>query len=106
MDDRAHARLRARARILKAMAHPTRLFIVEQLAEGPRCVCELQRGVGADISTVSKHLTVLKAAGLVSDERRGNQIFYALQAPCVLRFLGCIEQAARQQARAQLALVS
>ncbi|MBN1268906.1 MAG: winged helix-turn-helix transcriptional regulator [Kiritimatiellae bacterium] len=65
-------RLRNRARILKALAHPSRLLMVEELAGGEKCVCELQAAVGADISTVSKHLAVMKRAGLVQDgEIRG-----------------------------------
>lgn len=80
-----------RAVILKALAHPSRVLMVEELADGERCVCELQRLVGADISTVSKHLAVLKRAGLVDDERRGVQVYYRLLSPCVLRFFDCVE---------------
>lgn len=85
------ARLEARARVMKALGHPTRLFIVEELARGERCVCELQAMIGADISTVSKHLSVLKSAGLVLDDKRGAQVFYTLRVPCVLSFFGCVE---------------
>ena len=56
MDRITRRRLEERAGVIKAMAHPTRLFLVEQLATGERCVCELTDGVGADISTVSRHL--------------------------------------------------
>ncbi|RPJ48319.1 MAG: transcriptional regulator, partial [Candidatus Latescibacterota bacterium] len=54
--------MEARARIIKAMAHPTRLFIVDELARGERCVCDLAEMVGADVSTVSKHLSILRNA--------------------------------------------
>jgi ArsR family transcriptional regulator len=84
-------RLEQRARILKAMAHPSRLLMIETLAEGERCVCDLQAQVGADISTVSKHLAVLKQAGLVSSEKRGLQVFYRLLSPCVMNFFSCVE---------------
>jgi ArsR family transcriptional regulator len=80
-----------RARIIKALAHPTRLFIVDELSKRERCVCELRAMVDADMSTVSKHLAILKAAGIVSDEKRGNQVFYSLRVPCVLRFFDCVE---------------
>ncbi len=80
-----------RANIIKAMAHPVRLFFIEELARQERCVCELTEMVGLDISTVSKHLSVLKNAGLVVDDKRGNQVFYRLQTPCILNFFGCIE---------------
>ncbi len=85
------ARLGLRARVIKALGHPTRLFIVEELARGERCVCELQAMIGADISTVSKHLSVLKAANLLADDKRGAQVFYSLRVPCVLSFFGCVE---------------
>ncbi len=81
----------ARARIMKAMAHPTRLFIIEELSRGERCVAELTGMVDADISTVSKHLSVLKQAGLVIDEKRGTSIYYHLRIPCVMDFMGCVE---------------
>ena len=91
MNAKMRARFEARARVLKALAHPTRLFIVDQLVRGERCVCNLTEMVGADISTVSKHLAVLRAAGIVQDEKRGNQVFYRLRCPCVTDFFGCVE---------------
>ncbi|MCC6857742.1 MAG: winged helix-turn-helix transcriptional regulator [Bryobacterales bacterium] len=90
MDRKTRTRYEARARIIKAMAHPTRLFLVDQLSQRERCVCELTEMVGADISTVSKHLSLLKAAGIVTDEKRGTQVFYSLRVPCVLRFFDCV----------------
>ena len=84
-------KLERRATILKALAHPSRLMMVDELANGERCVCELQELVGADISTVSKHLTVLKKAGLVESEKRGLQVFYTLLSPCVMNFFTCVE---------------
>jgi len=83
--------LEARAKVLKAMAHPSRLFIIEELEKGERCVCELTEMIGADVSTISKHLSVLKQAGLVVDDKRGNQVFYQLRVPCILNFFGCVE---------------
>lgn len=80
-----------RANIIKALAHPVRLFFVEELAAHERCVCELTAMVGLDISTVSKHLSVLKNVGLVRVDKRGNQVFYRLRTPCILNFLDCVE---------------
>ena len=58
------SRYEARVRVVKAMAHTTRMFIVDELSRaGERCVCELTEMIGADISTVSKHLAILKNAG-------------------------------------------
>lgn len=91
MDRLTHDRYQRHARVFKALGHGTRLFIVRELGRGERCVQDLQQLVGADMSTVSKHLSVLREAGLVRDERRGNQIFYSLAAPCVLEFMTCVE---------------
>jgi len=101
MDAGTQARLKARARIVKAMAHPTRLFIVDELSRGERCVCELTEMIGADMSTVSKHLSLLKAAGIVQDDKRGAQVFYSLRVPCVLRFFSCIEAVIEADAKAR-----
>ena len=81
----------ARAKIIKAMAHPSRLFIIEELDKKERCVGELTEMIGADASTVSKHLSILKNAGLVSDEKRGNSIYYTLRCICIMDFIGCVE---------------
>jgi ArsR family transcriptional regulator len=105
MDSRTQARLEAQARIIKAMAHPTRLFIVETLAEREHCVCELTEMIGADTSTVSKHLSVLRAAGIVQDEKRGLQVWYTLKVPCILSFFGCVEKVQRLSAKEQLAVI-
>jgi len=85
------SRIKTNAGIIKALAHPSRLFIVEELSRGERCVCELTDMIGSDVSTVSRHLLVLKNAGIVRDDKRANQVFYNLRTPCILNFLGCIE---------------
>jgi ArsR family transcriptional regulator len=106
VDKKRH--LDARARVLKAMAHPSRLFIIEELEKEERCVCDLTEMIGADMSTVSKHLSVLKQAGIVTDDKRGNQVFYQLRVPCILNFFGCVESVLESQAEehaANLAVV-
>jgi ArsR family transcriptional regulator len=87
----------ARAKILKALAHPTRLWIARQLSDGEHCVCEFVDAVDVDFSTVSKHLTVLKEAGIVESEKRGKQVFYRLKIPCVLKFMECIDAVIQTQ---------
>jgi ArsR family transcriptional regulator len=91
MNARIKTRYVAKAGIVKAMSHPTRLFIVDRLARGELCVQDLTAMVGDDISTVSKHLSVLKNAGIVADVKRGAQVYYSLRCPCVLDFFSCIE---------------
>lgn len=99
MDKKRKSLLDARAGVLKAMAHPTRLFIIEELEKEERCVCDLTEQIGADISTVSKHLSVLRQAGIVTDDKRGNQVFYSLRVPCILNFFGCVESVLESSAR-------
>jgi ArsR family transcriptional regulator len=92
---------RAGADVFKALGHPSRLLIVDELSRGERCVAELTSLIGTDISTVSNHLAVLRNAGLVNDERRGQQVFYSLGAPCVTNVFHCLEElrAAREEKR-------
>lgn len=85
------ARYKSQARIIKALAHPTRLFIVDELARGERCVCELTDMIGVEMPTISRHLSQLKHAGILDGEKRGAQVFYRLRVPCVLNFFKCVE---------------
>ncbi len=94
--------MEGRARVMKALAHPSRLFIVDELSRGERCVRELTEMIGADVSTVSKHLSVLKEAGLVLDDRRGVQVYYRLRVPCILNFFGCVEAVLEETTRRRL----
>ncbi|MBM3316720.1 MAG: winged helix-turn-helix transcriptional regulator [Candidatus Eisenbacteria bacterium] len=91
MDHRQRNALRARAAVIKALGHPTRLLLVEALARRERCVAELTGMAEADMSTVSKHLAILREAGIVDGARRGAQVYYSLRVPCILDFFGCVE---------------
>ena len=100
------ARYQAQARVHKALAHPTRLFIVEELSRQERCVCELTAMIGVEMPTVSRHLSVLKSAGIVERDKRGAQVFYHLKTPCVMNFFRCVtavRQAAIEREAALLA---
>jgi DNA-binding transcriptional ArsR family regulator len=94
--------LAQRAKVFKALGHPSRLLMIEALGQGEKCVCELRELVGSDISTISKHLTVLKEAGLVRDERRGTNIYYSLRMQCVTAFLSCVRHFFDQQLDEQI----
>jgi len=85
--------LRERSAVFKALGHPARLRIVERLAEGECCVCELLEPTEfGKLSgpTVSQHLLVLKTAGVIADEKRGKKIFYRLRMPCVTDISLCV----------------
>ena len=83
---------RAGADVFKALGHASRLLIVDALAHGERCVADLTELIGCDTSTVSNHLSILRNAGLVADERRGQQVFYRLGASCVTKVFACLEE--------------
>ncbi len=100
METETRSLYEARARVIRALAHPSRLLIVDELAKGERCVCELTELVGSDISTVSKHLSVMKKAGIVRDDKRGLQVFYRLCCPCILKFFDCVEAVIEEKHRA------
>lgn len=96
----------AKAAVLKALGHPTRLWLAEQLADGERCVCELAASIDADLSTVSKHLAILKQAGVIRDQKSGKQVYYELKVPCILKYLSCVEMVIRVQAEEHQALLN
>ena len=98
-----YKKAKIRAAILKALAHPVRVMIVETLARGEKCVCDLKELVGDDISTVSRHLAVLREAGIVSTEKRGTSVYYRLELCCLDNFLTCTGELIRTQAKTRLA---
>jgi len=102
MNRKQQALYEARARVVKALAHPTRLFLVDELARRERCVAELTRMVGVDMSTVSKHLSILKAVGIVQDLKRGARVIYRLRVPCILKFFDCASEVLETVAEQQL----
>ena len=84
--------LKRQAEVFKALGHPGRMAIVHALGNGEVCACDLATVAGCAPSTTSRHLTVLRHAGLIADERRGQQVFYRLACPCVLTFAECINR--------------
>ena len=81
-----------RVAVLRALAHPTRLLLTERLMEGELCVGELRDVVGDDVSTVSKHLLILRQAGVVTCQKRGLNVYYRLACDCFSDFLQCIDR--------------
>ena len=107
MDATTQAKYEARAKILKAMAHPARLLVLDELSKnGERCVCELTEMIGSDMSTVSRHLAQLKQAGLIEDEKRGQMVFYRLRVQCAMDFFDCIESVIKCNVESQRRLLA
>lgn len=105
LEGHTRRRLEAQARVIKALAHPTRLFLVEELRLKERCVCNLAEMVGSDVSTVSKHLALLRQAGIVEDEKRGQQVFYRLRRGCAQELTSCASAILEETARRHLEAV-
>jgi len=81
-----------KVKIFKALAHPVRLRIVEKLSEGEQCVCVILEMFDIEFSTLSRHLSVLKNAGIVEDDKRGKNVYYRLRCPCIVKVCDCIEK--------------
>ncbi|PLX19839.1 MAG: transcriptional regulator [Candidatus Muiribacterium halophilum] len=92
MDNKQKSLLEEKAAILKALGNPARLYIVERLKIKKTCVCDLVKDIDLDFSTVSRHLNTLKKAGIITSEKKGKQVFYRLEVPCILDFISCVER--------------
>lgn len=102
MDAHTLFRYELRAEMFKALAHPVRIYMLEKLRDRPWCVCELAAEVGIEKSVASKHLSQLKSAGLIEDEKRGTLVEYRLVAPCILDMAACAESTVLNNRRKQL----
>jgi ArsR family transcriptional regulator len=100
---KARKDFKAEAKVFKALAHPTRLLLIGELAARGRCVQELVALAGANFSTVSRHLALLKEIGAVKDERRGQQVFYSLGLPCVGKSIDCASKMVRKNLELKVA---
>ena len=94
------------AKIFKALGHPSRLLMVDALRDGEKCVCDLQALVGDDMSTVSKHLSVLREAGVVFTEKRGTNIYYRLALCCLDTFLSCTGEIVEKRVLSQMDMLN
>ncbi len=100
--NRAPAQYESQAAIVKALACPSRLLIVHELAESDeRSVQELTAMIGTDASTVSRHLSTLKNAGVVVSRKAGTTAYYRLRMKCIPVFLNCVQSMLRENAEMQ-----
>ena len=83
------------AKALKALGHPMRILIVDALRDGDRCVSEITALGSINQSNVSRHLATLKRAGIVSDRRIKNRVFYRLETPSALKMFDPATEVAR-----------
>lgn len=92
MNRKTMARMEARAEFVKALAHPTRLAVVEELGRGERSVGQLQAMAECGLTTMSRHLTLLKTLRIVQSRKRGTTVYYELAMPCLGDFLACVDR--------------
>ena len=82
-----------KAAILKALAHSDRVAAFEFLAGGERTVTEIADFLGAKPANTSRHLALMKAAGLIEARKDGLNVHYSIRLPCLLSMLECMDEA-------------
>ena len=90
LKDNERRRYEFQAEVLKALAHPIRLAIIQFLSEQEKCVCDIVDHVGTSQSNISKHLGIMKRVGILSDRKEGLSVYYRLEMPCALNFFQCV----------------
>jgi ArsR family transcriptional regulator len=95
VSDRDMKRYQRQAEVVQALAHPIRIAIADLLKDGEQCVCDVADHIGAERSNVSRHLSVMLKAGVVSTRKEGVMVFYELRTPCILNFLACASDVLR-----------
>jgi ArsR family transcriptional regulator len=93
------------AEIAKAMAHPVRVGVLEFVKDGEQCVCDIAEAVGTERSNLSKHLSMMVAAGVLTSRKEGLKVFYRIKTPCVIRFLDCLKDCLKEQIAEQQQLM-
>ncbi len=106
MQDKRKIRSERRAEVIKALAHPSRILIAEALGENEMSVGELTELVGSDISTVSKHLSIMRNVGLVDVDKRGLNVYYRIQCGCLTDFFSCVDGLSRSRIKALVGSLS
>lgn len=94
-------RFELQAEILRALAHPIRLAILELLRPGEVCVCDIATSIGAERSNVSRHLAVMSRAGVLQTRKEGLKVFYSLRTPCLLEMIACATRAVEHDLEAR-----
>lgn len=100
MDKKMHKMLyNKQAQILKALAHPVRIAILDFLKDGEQCVCDIAKYAGSERSNVSRHLAVMVSAGVLEYRKKGLWVMYRLRNSCILDFFSCLTVCLKQQAK-------
>lgn len=97
MKDKERRRYELQADVLKALAHPIRLAVIQFLSQEEKCVCDIVNYVGTSQSNISKHLSIMKRVGILSDRKEGLSVYYRLNMPCALSFFKCVREIMESQ---------
>ncbi len=93
------------AEFFLALGHPVRLRLLELLAGGGRCACELESELSLDQSTISRHLLTLKRAGMLKATKDGVRVIYELADERVLQILSLVSEVIIASMSEQLAVL-
>jgi len=96
MNKRMQEAYATKAKVIRAVAHPIRLAVLDLLTNGEQCVCDIVAHVGAERSNVSRHLAVMLRAGVLDSRKEGLRVMYSLRTPCLAECLDCAARAIAQ----------
>lgn len=85
------------AMVAQGLAHPVRIAILNVLRQGPHCVQDIACHIGAKQSNVSRHLSVMVAAGILAYEKQAQRVVYKIKTPCALRFFDCLSDCLKER---------
>lgn len=94
-----------KAEIFQALAHPTRIAILEQLRDGELTVNSFVKRLGLEQANLSQHLAVLRARQIVVTRKAGNQVFYSVRDPLMLKMLDLMRRYFHHQVGQSMALL-
>jgi ArsR family transcriptional regulator len=97
---------RFKADIFQALAHPTRIAIIELLENGEMSAGELIEKLGMEQANISQHLAVLRAKQLVVNRKVGNQVFYSVRDPIIIKVLALMRRYFQAHLKESLEMLS
>ncbi|HEY5504996.1 MAG TPA: metalloregulator ArsR/SmtB family transcription factor [Sedimentisphaerales bacterium] len=98
-DSKKRLLFQKQAQVAQAIGHPLRLAIIDFLKDGPQCVCDIAEYIGSERSNVSRHLSLMVAAGVLEHRKEGLKVIYRLKCPCILDFFSCMSGVLKQRAK-------
>jgi len=94
------------ADVLKSLAQPTRLKIIDFLRDGERCVCEIFPAIGEEQSNTSRHLAHMQTHGILARRKDGVKIYYAVKHPEVFEIIDRATSVVKREVELRSGLIS